>query len=554
MPIILKYRIKSFFNKVKNFNRWERIKNFIFTLTGIILLFLLYLSFFRILKYLKGVELIGGLLISKLSAMVFVISFFMIVVSSLIISMTTLFYSYDLKFLFSLPLKETEIFSDKVLNTVFYSSWSLMLIILPYVVALMRTNNYSIDFIGIFFLLSIPYAFLAAIIGLFFSLLLMYFFPNSKTRDFIWILSSLSFALAYVGLRFSKPEKLLRPDMMGVIANYLTYLQAPTAPYLPSWWLTKGMIAYGNSNWHSFFINLLLLYAISTILYLLIIKTSQKTYLKAFSGAQSGSNKKYLYRIPFEFKISPKIKSLKKIMPFMYKDRITIKRDVRYYSQIILIAALSMVYVFSIRSLPLNDSDVKNFVSFLNIIVVGFVISAVALRFVFTSVSSEGGAVWIVKTIPVKVENFLFSKLIFYFFPIFILTMILVIVSNLYLEVDTFMFELSVFASTIISFVLCLFAISFGAIFPDFNIENIHQVESSYGGFIYMAVSAVYCVMSASLFSYPVRNYFYMIHNTNYHFEQRAFYAASLLFIIISFSFSYWLFKRAVKSFEKIEV
>ena len=46
----------------------------------------------------------------------------------------------------------------------------------------------------------------------------MYLFPSSKTRDVVWVLSSLSMALVYVLVRFSQPERLIRPDMLKLVA------------------------------------------------------------------------------------------------------------------------------------------------------------------------------------------------------------------------------------------------------------------------------------------------------------------------------------------------
>jgi len=55
----------------------------------------------------------------KLTSMVLLMTFSMVIVSSIIISMSTLYYSFDLKFLFSCPLDLRSIFMDKALETVF---------------------------------------------------------------------------------------------------------------------------------------------------------------------------------------------------------------------------------------------------------------------------------------------------------------------------------------------------------------------------------------------------------------------------------------------------
>lgn len=554
MFIILRYRFLSFINRLRSLDKWGRIKNLIFLFTGIFLLTMLYISFYKILIYLKNIELIGDLLIWKLSSMVFVISFSMIIISSLIISMTTLFYSYDLKFLFSLPIKEEYIFLDKVIATSFYSSWSLIVILVPYIFALIKVNKQSIDFLLIFLILVIPYSILASSVGIIFSLFLMRCFPGSRTRDVIWILSSVSFSLIYVGLRFSKPEKLLRPDMLSVISEYLSYLQAPTAPYLPSWWFTKALISYSNTFFLNFIYNLILIYAACLFIVIILFYISKKNYLIAYSGSQSQKDKIYFYNTPMEFKIGRVFKNMKLFFLLCFKERLMIKRDVKYYSQIILIVALSMVYIFSIKSLPLDNYEAKNFVSFLNLITVGFVVSAISLRFVFTSISVENGSFWVIKTIPLNIKDYLFSKLLFYYIQILFFSMILVIFSNYYLGVDIFMFRLSVFVTIIMSFVITVFAIGFGSMFPDFNIENIHQVESSYGGFIFMASSFFYCVTIGIVFSHTVRNYFFCQYNFNCEFDVEVFYLSVLMFLIISFLPSYFVFNKAVKKLNLSEV
>jgi len=403
-----------FLNKVKNYDRWKVVKNFIFLTAGMLILSLLYAGFVKVLAYLKNVELIGNLLIMKLSSMVFVISFSMIAISSLIIAMTTLFYSYDLGFLFSLPLVEKKIFIDKVITTVFYSSWSLILILLPYIFALLKVSSGDGGLIAVFLIGIVPYSFLAGFVGVFVSLFLMYLFPSSRTRDAVWILSSLSFAFVYVGIRFSKPEKLIRPDMMGVIAEYLSYLQSPTSEYLPSWWFTKAIFGYIHHKYLSAYLNLLLLYFVAGLCLYILIKIGKRIYLYSYSQAQSSSKKVYTFKLPFEYLIKRK-GFLKNIMPFIYKERVGVLRDVRYLSQLILIIALAMVYIYSIKSLPVEDYEFKNLISFLNITVSGFLCAAIALRFIFTSVSYEDGSFWIYKTMPLKAQTIILSKLMFYF-------------------------------------------------------------------------------------------------------------------------------------------
>jgi len=52
--------------------------------------------------------------------------------------------------------------------------------------------------------------------------------------------------------------------------------------------------------------------------------------------------------------------------------------------------SLCAVYIFSIYKIPLNTIYLQNMVAFFNVGLISFVVSAVALRFVFPAVSLEG--------------------------------------------------------------------------------------------------------------------------------------------------------------------
>src|SRR3989339_61375 len=286
--ILLSYKLKSIYNSVRYLNRWELLKRFIFGLVGLLILVSLYFGFLRVLGYLESVALIGPLLSWKLTSMAFLTTFSMIMVSGLIISMTTLFYSRDLQFLFSSPVEMRALFTDKAVETVFYSSWTLALALVPYVLALGNIKHAGPGFYAGFVLLMPPFILSAAAFGMILSIALMYAFPASRTRDVIWILGSLSLAFVYVMLRFSRPERLLRPDTLEVVAQYLQYLQSPTAEYAPSWWLVKAIMSILSGNMRIFLFYAGLLFVFTSAIYSVLIYISGIMYLRGFSGAQEG--------------------------------------------------------------------------------------------------------------------------------------------------------------------------------------------------------------------------------------------------------------------------
>jgi hypothetical protein len=249
LGLLLWRKARALRNTLAWYTPWERGRNALFGLAGLALLYGLHAGFYRLLTYLSTVPVIASFLIWKLTAMFLLTTLSMVGVSSVLTSLTTLFHSYDLKFLMNAPLPRRVVFAEKALESAFFASWMIGLVLVPYMLALMRVYHWGFAFFAAFAALLPAYLLLGACVGLLLTLLLMYAFPTSRTRDVIWMLSSLSLTLVYGALRFAQPEKLVRPDGLKAVAEYLQYLQAPTAPYLPSWWMSKALLAASRGDW-----------------------------------------------------------------------------------------------------------------------------------------------------------------------------------------------------------------------------------------------------------------------------------------------------------------
>jgi ABC-2 type transport system permease protein len=93
-----------------------------------------------------------------------------------------------------------------------------------------------------------------------------------------------------------------------------------------------------------------------------------------------------------------------RLRSLLLKDVKTFVRDTTQWSQLLLLLALVVVYLYNFSVLPSNFTFatfyLQNLFSFLNLGLAGFVLAAVAVRFVFTSVSGEGQAFWIIRSSP----------------------------------------------------------------------------------------------------------------------------------------------------------
>ncbi|MBI3563731.1 MAG: hypothetical protein HY079_00885, partial [Elusimicrobia bacterium] len=89
LALLLRRRGRSFANTLGAYTPYEWVRNSAFGAAGFALLYGLHYGFFRLLTYISGIELIGVLLLWKLSAMMFLMTLSMVTVSSLLTSLTT---------------------------------------------------------------------------------------------------------------------------------------------------------------------------------------------------------------------------------------------------------------------------------------------------------------------------------------------------------------------------------------------------------------------------------------------------------------------------------
>jgi ABC-2 type transport system permease protein len=179
---------------------------------------------------------------------------------------------------------------------------------------------------------------------------------------------------------------------------------------------------------------------------------------------------------------------------------------------LLLLIALVVVYLYNFRVLDLDripymSGVVKNLYGFLNLAMAGFVMATVAVRFVFPGVSSEGAAFWIIRTSPVRLRDFLWSKFWTGLLPLLVLAETLTILGNRFLGVDPFLQAVTAVAVIFISFALVGLATALGARYPRFHAENINQVAGSYGGVSFMISAVFYIAAMIALLGWSASHY-----------------------------------------------
>jgi ABC-2 type transport system permease protein len=201
------------------------------------------------------------------------------------------------------------------------------------------------------------------------------------------------------------------------------------------------------------------------------------------------------------------------VRAFTVKEIKTFLRDQTQWTQLFLIAALLVIYIYNFDALPLEKSPIRtvylqNVFAFLNMGLALFVLTAVAARFAYPAVSLEKEAFWLVKSSPLSIRNFLLIKFFIYCLPLLVLTETLIVGTNLLLKVTPFMMALSTVTVFFLVPGIVAMGIGLGAAYPDFKAENPAQTASSFGGLVFMLACAVYITAVILLQAGPVYRLF----------------------------------------------
>jgi ABC-2 type transport system permease protein len=126
------------------------------------------------------------------------------------------------------------------------------------------------------------------------------------------------------------------------------------------------------------------------------------------------------------------------------------------------------------------------------------VMATVAVRFVFPAVSAEGSAFWIIRTSPISMHDFLWSKFWTSLVPVLLFTEVLTIAANQLLGVDPFLKVVAAGGIIVMTFALVGLATGLGARYPRFGADAT-QAAGSYGGVMFMILAVLLIIVTIAL-------------------------------------------------------
>lgn len=500
--------------------RWLSIKNrrsksmpryLLFGTLGVLFWSGIFYLSLRILSYFQSIEEIGDILAWKLLSMVMILYFALLIFSSLLTALSKLYLSKDLPLVHSMPVAGWRIFAARWVECALDSSWTIIIFTLPVLISYGIIYGGGVFYYTVTALVLVLLSAAASLASALIVMFLVMVIPPGRVRSIFVFLGLLLFLLLYLAFRLMRPERLADPEAFHTVLAYIQVLKTPSTPWLPTTWsfdAVKSML-FGRSEAGLF--NLALLAVFTAILAGLAVQVADCLYWKGFSKSQTARQtwrKSSVSERPGWLFFLPR-----PVRAYAEKEIKTFFRDQTQWSQIFLILALIVIYLYNFKVLPLERAPIKtvylqNLLSFLNMGLAAFVLTAVTGRFVYPAISIEGEAFWIVRCAPMRLKSFLWIKFCIYLVPLFLLTQFLIVATNLLLKVTPFMMGLSVITTAVMVPAVAALGIGLGAAYPDFSSENPAQSITSFGGLVFMILSALYITAVIILEAGPVYHIF----------------------------------------------
>lgn len=446
----------------------------------------------RVVSYFKDVPEIGPLLAGKLLAMVFMTFGAILLLSNLVSALSTFFLAKDLDMLVAAPLDWGRFYLVKLGETVVHSSWMVVLMAVPLFAAYGITWGGGPLFPVIALAALLPFLIIPAVVGSAVTLLLVNIFPARRTRDLLGLVTLLVAGGLVVGLRVMRPEQLARPEGFASLVDFIAILRTPSHPLLPSEWASAMVM-----NWLTRVADPLpiaLLWTSAAAFVVMGAALHRRLFISGFARAQEGADN-YVRGARWSWLatgVMGRVPPMRR--EFILKDLRVFFRDSTQWSQLILLGVLVVVYLFNIRALPLFTGErvpvfLVTLIVFLNQGLAGFVIAAVAARFIFPSISLEGRQMWLLRSSPLDPRAMLRSKYVVGMLPLVILALALTVTTNTILRASPFMMAVSV--ATVIGFTLAVggLALGIGTLYPQYDTENAAQIPTSFGGLVFMLLA-----------------------------------------------------------------
>ncbi len=478
-------------NEIRSVRRESKLK--IAVVSSFFLLFLVvgWWLFFRGFGFLHDFP-VGDLLAIRVIALFFLTLFAMLVFSNILVGYSTLYKSKETDFLFSLPMEDREIFTNRFIEALAYSSWAFLFLGMPLMVSygvVFELKWYFYPALPLFF---VPFIVIAGMLGTMLIVVLMRIFPAISFKGLVAILAMHALASGYFLIRSFSVSRI---SELEIIDQILSALKTTQSPFFPSHWLNEGLLSAGRANLRESAFYFCLLLSNALMLMMVSLGLSRFLYYKGWAALRGHSLVRYyppgkgvLARL--ETLVQPLRSPMRSLA---MKDLRLFWRDPSQWAQFAIFFGLLILYITNLWNYEKYiGPEWQTRIAFLNLAAGALVLAVLTTRFVFPLFSLEGKRFWIVGLAPLKRSGLVMQKFVLSIATTLLFTETLMLVSSDALKLDATVTIVCCVTMFFMNFSMAGLSVGLGAMYPNFREDNPARIVSGLGGTLNFILSMLY--------------------------------------------------------------
>ncbi len=442
----------------------------------------------------------------------------MLVFSTGILLYGGMYCSPEAKLLLTLPIREEAVFSHKFQEAVWFSSWGFILLGSPMLVAYGVVRDASWTYFALLLPFMVSFVVIPATLGGIFCMLMVAWMPRLRLHAMTVAGTAVGAGLIWmVWSSFS----VSRADTMSAAWFEQTFarLSVTEQKLFPSWWLSSGLIEAARKDegaaagWPALaeaLKFLALLIANGMLLQLVAGWLAARSYRLGYSQLTGEVPARRRRRISWidQALVNAGTAAGRPLRLLVVKDLRLFRRDISQWSQFVIFFGLLGLYFLNVRSFNYNNTY-ASMIGFLNLAVVGLILSTFTTRFVFPMISLEGRRFWILGLLPVHRDHIVWSKFLFSFVGGLLPCCGLVLLSDVMLGLSQRTMVIHEIACLMLCLGLSGIAVGLGARMPDLREPSPSKIASGFGGTLSLVISSLFIMVIVVIAALP--NHLFLI-------------------------------------------
>jgi len=442
------------------------------------------------------------LILARLMSICLFAFFLLLLFSNCIAALGYLFSAKDLPLLLRAPVKPFALYTSRLIQVVLTSSWMFLLFSIPALFGLHQAMDLSWSFVPVSLGLLFPFVIIPASLGMIFVLIFVNLISPHRMRDLLVIAALLIAGLLLYLNHGSSPQLSSDQEKLNELIHFLYSTDDPQPVWSPARWLSEILASYFGVVSNSTGRLIALLVGTSIACFTVGFILFRCLFFRGWSRASNSRRTMRIHHSGIGASIGRFfLPNASQFRALCAKEVKTFFRDTLQSLQLLMLLMLTFIYLYNFRALRVaskfSDEGLAWWQVVLSIANIAFgacVVSAIATRFVFPSISLEGRAYAIMRSTPLTIAQLLRYKVYTWFIPISILSLILLVSGTMAIQATFGTVLASAVVAIAISIGITGLAVGVGAVFARFDWDSPSQVTASFGSLVYMLL-ALGCIV-----------------------------------------------------------